>query len=81
MEKRDNNKKQPYLGSKVSLWIRIITTICGIVLLIWSFYVPPKGQIDKSVLIAFAEIAGFVASLMWIDYYYIYVGKKRIKHK
>jgi hypothetical protein len=82
MERRDNENRHPHYGSKVSLGIRITTTLCGLILLVWSFYVPPKGVIDKSVLFAFGEIAVFVASLMWIDYYYIFHPKKRnTRHK
>jgi hypothetical protein len=81
MEKQEKEKKNPFYGSKVSLGIRIVLSLCGITLLIWSFYVPPRGVIDNSVLFAFGEIAIFVSALMWIDYYYLFKGKKYVKHK
>ncbi len=81
MENKNIKQQRVSHGSKVSLGIRIVTSLCGLLLLIWSFYVPPKGVIDKSVLFAFGEMAVFVAALMWIDYYYIFKGKKYVRHK
>jgi hypothetical protein len=80
MEKQnDDNNRSVFYASKVSLGIRVVTAFIGIGLLIWSFFMPPQGVIDKTVLFAFGEIATFVAALMWIDYHYIY--KKREKRK
>lgn len=69
--KRLENKKREFYASKASLWIRVVTSIVGLALLGISFYVPPQGVIDKTVLVAFAEIAIFVSALMWIDYHYL----------
>jgi hypothetical protein len=49
-----------------------LISLVGLVLLCVSFYVPPTGVIDKTVLIAFAECAIFVSTLMWIRYEHIY---------
>jgi sterol desaturase/sphingolipid hydroxylase (fatty acid hydroxylase superfamily) len=75
--KRLENKKREFYASKASLWIRVVTSIVGLALLGISFYVPPQGVIDKTVLVAFAEIAIFVSALMWIDYHYLSKERRR----
>lgn len=81
MERRDKDNKQQFYNPRVSLWIRIVTSAVGLILLVIGFSVPPQGVIDRSVLIAFGEIAVFVSALMWIDYHYAFRGKKYTKHK
>lgn len=76
----EKNNLKSYSSSTVSLVIRIVTSVCGLALLVWGFYIPPQGTIDRSVLIAFGEIAVFVSALMWIDYHYHY-KTKNTKHK
>ena len=44
----------------------------GVLLLIAGFVIPPMGEIDHSVLIAFGEILTFSGSLVGIDYKYRY---------
>jgi hypothetical protein len=53
----------------------IIMIIVGCILLIAGFCVPPLGEIDSSVLVAFGEIMTFVGAIFGIDYSY----KKRKK--
>lgn len=81
MERQDKDTRHQFYNSKVSLWTRIVVSAVGLILLIVGFIVPPQGVIDRSVLIAFGEIALFVAALMWIDYHYAFRGKKYTKHK
>lgn len=45
-------------------------SVLGASLLIASFCVPPPGQIDSSVLVAFGEVMTFAGALFGIDYHY-----------
>lgn len=42
----------------------------GCVLIAGAFFVPPKGRIDSSVLVAFGEMLTFAGALFGIDYHY-----------
>lgn len=44
----------------------------GIFLLLLSFFYPPTGYIDGSVLVAFGQIMTFIGALLGIDYHYRY---------
>ena len=50
--------------------IFLITVGCG--LLIAGFILPPSGEIQNSVLVAFGEILTFAGALFGIDYHYKY---------
>ena len=54
--------------------LQLITAIglClfGLTLMIISFFIPPKGVIDSSVLVATGEVFTFSGALMGIDYKY-----------
>lgn len=54
------------------LAVAVILTIVGSGLLIAGFIVPPLGEIDSSVLVAFGETSTFVAAVLGIDYNYKY---------
>jgi hypothetical protein len=79
----NNNKKQSTNNnsSHKSLYFVLtsLISLVGLVLLCVSFYVPPTGVIDKTVLIAFAECAIFVSTLMWIRYEHIYQNPPKKK--
>ena len=60
----------------IQLWLGAVLTIFGIILLMVSFYVPPLGVIDASVLAAVGEVFTFSGALIGIDYTYKY---KRFK--
>lgn len=44
----------------------------GLGLLFVGFFVPPLGEIDSSVLVAYGEVSTFSGSLLGIDYRYRY---------
>ncbi|MDO4770429.1 hypothetical protein [Porphyromonas sp.] len=46
----------------------VVMSVAGLVLLIVALLVPPQGEIDSSVLIAFGEILTFVGAVFGIDY-------------
>lgn len=52
------------------LIISISLLIFGVIMLTTSFFVPPTGVIDASVLTAFGEILTFAGALIGIDYKY-----------
>lgn len=46
--------------------------VFGIVLIAIAFCVPPRGEIDASVLTAYGETLTFAGSLFGLDYHYRY---------
>ena len=61
------NKKQ---HTYVQLFLAVIMTIFGCVLISVSFFVDPRGEIHPSVLAAFGEILTFAGTVLGIDYKY-----------
>lgn len=57
---------------KLQLGLAIVLALAGIVLMAVSFYVPPMGVIDASVLAATGEVFTFSGSLVGIDAHYSY---------
>lgn len=47
-----------------------IVTIAGIALLFIGVFIPPMGEIDSSLLVAFGEVATFAGALIGVDYHY-----------
>lgn len=45
-------------------------TIAGLVLLFVGVFIPPMGEIDSSLLVAFGEVATFAGALIGVDYHY-----------
>ena len=59
------------IKSKTSqLILGFILAYFGMVLLVVSFFVPPLGIIDASVLAAIGEVFTFSGALIGIDYHY-----------
>lgn len=56
----------------VQLWLGVALAIFGVVLLTISFFFPPAGIIDASVLAAIGEMFTFSGALIGIDYTYKY---------
>lgn len=56
----------------IQLWMGVLLTIFGVLLLVASFLVPPLGVIHASVLTAVGEIMTFSGCLMGLDYHYKY---------
>ena len=54
----------------VQLFTAVIVLIVGCITLILGFFVPPKGEIHPSVLVAFGEILTFTGTVLGIDYHY-----------
>ena len=44
--------------------------LTGITLLFLGFWIPPQGEIDPSVLVAFGETSTFAGALFGVDYKY-----------
>lgn len=60
---------------KLQLITSAALALVGAGLLIAGFTVPPTGEIDNSVLIAFGEIFTFIGSIFGIDYSYRFKKK------
>lgn len=57
-------------SQRLQLLTAVVLCGFGMVLLATSFFVPPLGVIDPSVLAALAEILTFSGALIGIDYRY-----------
>lgn len=55
---------------RTQLYTAVGMSLLGAVLLFAGFVVPPSGQIDASVLVAFGEMLTFAGALFGIDYHY-----------
>ena len=53
-----------------------IVTIAGVALLFIGCFVPPIGEIDSSLLVAFGEVCTFAGALIGVDYHYKYSIEK-----
>lgn len=62
----------------IQLMLGVFLAIIGIVLLFLSFFVPPMGIIDASVLTAIGEVFTFSGALIGIDYSYKYKSIKYV---
>lgn len=47
-----------------------ITVVGGLVLIACALYLPPQGQIDPSVLVAYGEALTFAGAVIGVDYHY-----------
>lgn len=57
-------------GITLQLTIAVLLSVAGIVLIFSGFWVPPQGEINNSVLVAFGEISTFAGALFGVDYTY-----------
>ena len=55
---------------KLQLIIATLLCLSGITLLFLGFWIPPQGEIDPSVLVAFGETSTFAGALFGVDYKY-----------
>ena len=62
----------------IQLFLGCFLAIVGVALLFISFFVPPTGIIDASVLAAIGEVFTFSGALIGIDYSYKYKSIKYI---
>lgn len=62
----------------VQLFLGVFLAIIGVVLLFLSFFMPPMGIIDASVLAAIGEVFTFSGALIGIDYSYKYKSIKYV---
>lgn len=61
--------------TNLQLLLSVVIAVVGLALLIVALVMPPRGQIDASVLVAFGEMLTFVGAIFGIDYVH------RIKHQ
>ena len=69
--------KQPFDGQpgRIQLFMAVVLTLSGILLLFAGAMVPPIGIIHSSILVAFGEVSTFAGALFGIDYHYRF-GKR-----
>lgn len=58
------------MKKSTQLWIAVLLTVCGILLLFFGFLAVPTGEIHNSVLVAFGETSTFAGALFGVDYKY-----------
>ena len=63
--------------SWVQLLIAVIATLFGLTLVGIALFMPPRGEIDPTVLTAYGETLTFVGALIGIDYRYRERSPKR----
>ena len=54
------------------LFIAVLLSLAGVVLLFMGFWCSPTGEIHNSVLVGFGEISTFSGALFGVDYSYKY---------
>jgi len=54
----------------LQLIFAVLLTVAGLILLFLGFWLPPKGEIHSSVLVAFGETSTFAGALFGVDYKY-----------
>lgn len=62
----------------IQLLLGVFLAVIGVVLLFLSFFMPPIGIIDASVLTAMGEVFTFSGALIGIDYSYKYKSIKYV---
>lgn len=65
-----NRDKARVKKQSVQLWIAVLLTAAGILLLFCGFWTAPQGEIHNSVLVAFGETSTFAGALFGVDYKY-----------
>jgi hypothetical protein len=58
------------MKTTIQLIIAIVLCGFGLLLMLTSFFMPPHGAIDGSVLVATGEVFTFSGALLGIDYKY-----------
>lgn len=58
-----------YRYTNLHLAASFILAVLGVGLIISAMFVPPKGYIDPTVLMAFGELLTFCAALAGLDYH------------
>ena len=59
----------------IQLITAAVLSVGGIVLLFIGTFIAPQGEIHKSLLVGFGEVATFSGALFGIDYTYKYKNK------
>lgn len=58
------------MKKSTQLWIAVLLTLSGILLLFCGFWAVPLGEIHNSILVAFGETSTFAGALFGVDYKY-----------
>lgn len=64
MERKELNRLN------IQLIVGVVLVVAGLALIFLGLFIPPKGEIHNSVLIAYGEISTFAGALIGVDYHY-----------
>lgn len=73
MERRELNRLNVQLG------VGVLLVVAGLTLIFLGMFIPPRGEIHNSVLIAYGEISTFAGALIGVDYHYRYRDFERTR--
>lgn len=71
-----NKIQKRAVGLNGQLFVAVVLSLAGIILLFMGFWCSPRGEIHNSVLIGFGEVSTFAGALFGVDYSYKYKYKK-----
>ncbi len=54
----------------LQVYLAVLLSCLGMLLLFLSLHYPPRGEIASSVLVAYGEVMTFTGALLGIDYHY-----------
>jgi len=54
----------------IQLVLGCVLCVAGLTLLFVGCFIPPKGEIHSSMLVAFGEVSTFSGALIGVDYHY-----------
>ncbi len=54
----------------LQVYLAVLMSCLGMLLLFLGLYLPPRGEIASSILVAYGEVMTFAGALLGIDYHY-----------
>ncbi len=60
----------PFRKYSLQVYLAILISLMGMLLLFSSLLLPPRGDVASSVLVAYGEVMTFAGALLGIDYHY-----------
>lgn len=65
----------------IQIGMGVLLTLSGLTLIFLGLFIPPKGEIHNSVLIAFGEMCTFAGALIGVDYHYRFKDFERTRRR
>ncbi len=54
----------------LQVYLAVLMSCLGLGLLFLGLFLPPRGAVDASILVAYGEVMTFAGALLGIDYHY-----------